>query len=83
MLSIDTYIFCKNLLFVQLLGQQLSSSDETGTEIGAINSVFCHFFTCSGFLLLGDENKCVHVCFLNLFFRGMVTHSQLTRHQEV
>jgi hypothetical protein len=81
MLLIDTHIFCKNLLFVQLLGQLLSSSDETGMEIGAINSV--HFFTCSGFLFLGDENKCVHVCFFNLFFRGIVTYSQLTRHQEV
>lgn len=84
MLLIDTHIFCKNLLFVQLLGQQLSSSDETGTEIGAINSVFRHFLTCSVFLFLGDENKCVRVCFFfNLFFRSMVTYSQLTRLQEV
>jgi len=45
MLLIDTHIFCRNLLFVQLLGQQLSSSDETGTEIGAINSFFFATFS--------------------------------------
>jgi hypothetical protein len=40
MLLIDTQIFCKILLFAQLLGQQLPSSNETGTGIGANNLIF-------------------------------------------
>lgn len=82
MLLIDSFIFCKSLLFVRLLGQQLSSSDEIGTEIGAINSVFSSLLHLFWFFIYRRWKK--KVFFLSFFSpTGMVTYSRLTRHQEV